>query len=295
MSNRVKGFLITLLVIAIFIGASTPLWVEIVPSGEVGVVYSPTKGVTGEVMNPGWHVKSPLERVVQYPTSVETLSGKDEPDVYTVPTADGKRVKVSLSVSYQFDSSHITELYKRFRAQSGKDIRDSFLKQKVRGWVQEVTSQYTVMDLNGAKRTEINDKITEKLVKEFSAYHIIVDSASINDLELDEETKKQLDKNLAAEQALVQEKKESERKIVEAEREAKIKAINANAEKEAAQAKADAKIIEAEGVAKANKLINDSMTDKIIEKARIDKWNGQYPQVVGGNGSAILKEVTPAK
>lgn len=54
-----------------------------------------------------------------------------------------------------------------------------------------------------------------------------------------------------------------------------------------AQAKADAKMIEAEAEANANKLLEQSLTDKILRQRYIEKWNGELPKVSGDN-SMIL-------
>lgn len=37
-----------------------------------------------------------------------------------------------------------------------------------------------------------------------------------------------------------------------------------------------------------NKKIADSLTPELIEKQKIDKWNGSYPQVMGGDTMPIL-------
>jgi hypothetical protein len=46
-------------------------------------------------------------------------------------------------------------------------------------------------------------------------------------------------------------------------------------------------MIAAQAEADANKIVNDSITDKILEKATIEAWDGKMPAVVGG-GEYIL-------
>ena len=46
-------------------------------------------------------------------------------------------------------------------------------------------------------------------------------------------------------------------------------------------------MIAAQAEADANKIVNDSITDKILEKATIEAWNGELPAVVG-SGDYIL-------
>jgi hypothetical protein len=46
-------------------------------------------------------------------------------------------------------------------------------------------------------------------------------------------------------------------------------------------------LIAAEAEAEANKLLTQSLTDKVLESKFYEKWDGELPQVMG-EGSAIL-------
>ena len=57
--------------------------------------------------------------------------------------------------------------------------------------------------------------------------------------------------------------------------------------------KNDGKIIdfsfkEAEAEAEANRKIAESLTPELIEKQKIDKWNGEVPKIQGSNTSTIV-------
>ena len=54
-----------------------------------------------------------------------------------------------------------------------------------------------------------------------------------------------------------------------------------------AQAEADVKLIEAEATAKANELLTESLTEDILQKLAIEKWDGKMPTVIS-DGSNIL-------
>ena len=69
---------------------------------------------------------------------------------------------------------------------------------------------------------------------------------------------------------------ENQKAIDKAEADAKVK-------KTQAQAAADAEVIEAQGQADANKLLNDSITDKTLKQQYIDKWDGKLPKVTSGS------------
>lgn len=80
---------------------------------------------------------------------------------------------------------------------------------------------------------------------------------------------------------------ENKKAVEKAEAEANVKEVNANAEKKqteiAAEAQANATVTKAEAQAKANKMINDSVTEKVIAYMQADKWNGERSRVVVGS------------
>ena len=55
-----------------------------------------------------------------------------------------------------------------------------------------------------------------------------------------------------------------------------------------AEGKAEATRIKADAEAEANKKIAESLTPELIEKQKIDKWNGDVPKVQGGNAATIV-------
>ena len=78
---------------------------------------------------------------------------------------------------------------------------------------------------------------------------------------------------------------------VDAEKEKEVAQINAEKAKIEAQGKADAELIKANAEAEANKKIAESLTDKLIEKAKYDKWNGELPYIEGASTPIVnIKE-----
>lgn len=65
-------------------------------------------------------------------------------------------------------------------------------------------------------------------------------------------------------------------------------AIEAEQAKITAEGKAEATRIKADAEAEANKKIAESLTPELIEKQKIDKWNGDVPKVQGGNAATII-------
>lgn len=276
-----------------------------VPAGYVGVVYNMSGGVDGEVLNQGWHLVSPTKKVTTYSIGIEQsyLTSEDKGDSkndesFSIPTSDGKTVKVNLEFSYKFDSEKVADTFIRFKGRSGETIKDTFIKPKVIAWTQEVSAHYPVTDIFGDKRTEINAELDSYLKQKFEPYGIIIDTVNFTDISVDEETAAAIQKKVTAQQELELANIESQTAQVQAEKDKKVALIQAEKDKEAAiinaekakikaEGEAEAKKIAAEAEAEANREIAGSLTQELIEKIKYEAWNGQLPQVQG-SGTPII-------
>lgn len=79
---------------------------------------------------------------------------------------------------------------------------------------------------------------------------------------------------------------EAEQQAIENQKAIDKATADATVKKTQAQAEADAAVIEAQGQADANKLLNDSITDKTLKQQYLDKWDGRLPKVT--NGSDVI-------
>ena len=73
--------------------------------------------------------------------------------------------------------------------------------------------------------------------------------------------------------------------------EAQQKSVQAQADQDAAKIKAETKLIEAEAEKAANELLNQSLSDEVLQKAWIEKWNGVVPTYYGGSDSGLMFNV----
>ena len=64
--------------------------------------------------------------------------------------------------------------------------------------------------------------------------------------------------------------------------------VNCHYRKAFPKGKAEAIKIKAEAEAEANRKIAESLTPELIEKQKIDKWNGEVPKIQGSNTSTIV-------
>lgn len=240
---------------------------EKIPAGYVGVQYSMSGGVQDEILTQGWHIVSPTKKVTTYSVATEQLylsanekeGGKDNTS-FDVVTSDG-RMNVDFEMSYSFDPDLVPELYTRYRGMSGEDIIDNIIIGKVKTLVNEVTSQYTVLQAHMEKKAEVNKAITEHLRESLSEFGVVVESANLTQTRVDSEIEAAITKRSAAAQELETEKQK----------------------KEKAQLEQETKRIEAETIAIENEKINQTLTKEMLMKMFIEKWNGELPTAVGSD------------
>lgn len=277
-----------------------------VPAGYIAVEYKMNGGISKNVLTQGWHLISPTVKTSLYSVGIEQsyLTSEDKGDSpkdesFKTPTADGKSLQVDLEFSYKFDQNRVTDVFTQFKGQSGESVKNTFIKPKMKAWTQEVTAKYPVTDVFGDKRQELNEALDEYLKQKFEPYGIIIDTVNFTSISTDDETQAAIQKKVNAQQELelanieaktakVQADKDKEVALIAAEQEKEKASIQAEQAKIDAEGKAEAIKIKAEAEAEANRKIAESLTPELIEKQKIDKWNGKVPKIQGGNTSTIV-------
>lgn len=261
-----------------------------IPAGYVGVVYNMNGGVDGEVLTQGWHVVSPTKKVTTYSIGIEQsyLSSEkkgDSPDdeSFSIPTSDGKTVRVNLEFSYRFDSDRVAETFTTFKGKSGSDIKDTFIKPKIIAWTQEVSANYPVTDIFGDKRTEINAELDTYLREKFDKYGIIIDTVNFTDISVDDETAAAIQKKVTAQQELELANIEAQTAKIQAEKDKEVAQISAEQAIITANAEAETTRIAADAEAYANKEIAASLTPELVDKIKAEQWDGKLPTVSGSS------------
>ncbi len=289
---RKKGFIGAIVLAIIIFGGLilTLTCTERIPAGYVGVVYNMNGGVDGEVLTQGWHIVAPTKKVTTYSIGIEQsyLTAEDKGDSpkdesFSIPTSDGKTVRVNLEFSYRFDEDRVAQTFTMFKGKSGESIKDTFIKPKIVAWTQEVSANYPVTDIFGDKRTQINAELDTYLREKFDKYGIIIDTVNFTDISVDAETAAAIQKKVTAQQELELANIEAETAKINAEKDKEVAQIAAEKAVIEANAEADVVRIAAEAEAEANRVIAASLTDALIEKIKYEQWDGKLPTVSGSN------------
>lgn len=286
-ANRVVGFggvSIVLIIAVVLIFLCT---YRIGP-GYAGVIYNMDGGIEDGTLPQGYHIVAPWKHVTEYPISTETVyytkgdpNAKDDEKKQNrsinVNTKDGKQVNVSITYAYHMDPAALPTVFEKFRGQEISIIETGYMKNAMFEAVNDVTSQYSLMDLVGDKRPEVNQKIFEKFRDNLEDCGIIIETFNLSDVVPDDATANAIQNVVNAQNALEQAKIEKEQAEVEAEK-ARV----------SAKGKADAALIEAEGQAQANQKLQETLSPLVIEQRKIDKWDGALPKYQLGNSGTMF-------
>lgn len=274
-----KGFVggISLAVIIIIGLVLLKMCTTRVPAGYVAVQYNVNGGVKDQVLTQGWHLVPPTIDTTLYTIGLEQsylTAGKNGDSVddesFTASSKEGKSMTIDLTFTYQYQADNVVGVFNRFKGQSGKEVRDSFIKPNIISWSKEVIARYAVSDILGSERADVNIALTDYLSNKFDAYGITISNVSLINVDVDEDTKNSINAKITAQQN------------------AETQKINNQTAIDKAEAEAQAKIIEAEAEAQANKTISDSITDELLEQKKIDKWDGKLPLYGSGSDLSVI-------
>lgn len=256
--SKVKKIVIAvvLVIVAFIIAINT---VVIVDAGHTGVVVTMGK-VNEGVLQEGVHAKIPfIQSVVKIDNRIQKLEVNTE-----AFSKDLQSVNTVLAINYRVDTSKSYSIYKNI----GADYENVLVVPAVNEVLKAITATYTA-EQSVTNRALISDGLVKGLNEKLNNIGLYVTDVNIIDFDFS-------DAFINA----IEEKQVAQQKLLKAETEKQTKIKNAEAD-------AEAKKIKADGDAQANKKINDSLTDKVIENKKIEKWNGELPKVQGDGGTII--------
>jgi regulator of protease activity HflC (stomatin/prohibitin superfamily) len=235
-------------------------------------------GVDKTPLGVGFHFKWPvLQEVVEYPIYMQTLvltrsdrEGNNYNEEINVNSVEGQPISCDVSLSFELDPTRVPFLYSSFRTTIGM-ITHGFVKQSIRQALQEVVGRTEIVNFLGKEKALVVTQTQADLQKHLGEYGFLVKQFTLNEVRAPESIVKAIEaKNTMAQEALraqneLQKKQfEAQQKIIEADGDAKSTLTRARAQ------------------AESNQLLSASLTAQLVEYRKIDKWNGQLPQVSGG-------------
>ena len=256
-----------------------PFSFHTVDTGEIAVVKHLGK-VTG-VREAGTSFDFWMTNSYQkYDTKVQNV------DVSTMAySSDAQTMDITMTLQYQIMTDKVVDIATQYGSLQVLENRiQSIAIEKTKA----VLSAHKAMDII-ANRATISPTV-EQAIKDAvgDEYFVNVNTVVLTNIDFSDAFELAVEEKMIAEQAKLKADYENQTKIAQAEAEAEAKLKAAQAEIEIAKAQAEALKIAVEAEAAANKTVANSITDKILEKMFYEKWDGELPNVIGGEGGIIL-------
>lgn len=228
----------------------------VIPSNTVGVKYSALHGTSKNTLKEGAHFVTPfVDKIYKIDTTVQERTD----DKVSVQTKDAQWAKMQVNVKYEVSKSNAFKVYKQYKTMDA--LKDNIIGNYAQNAMNEVCSNYNIIDLLGDKRNEIINKATDILKQDLEKEGVTLKMLTIKDLDAGKKIEKAISDEAVA------------KKQVE----------TAKQKQEKARTEAETKLIEAEGEANANAVKTKALTPEVLQEQWINKWDGKLPKVTDGN------------
>lgn len=227
----------------------------IVNAGERGVVMQFGK-VQNAILDEGIH---PILPVV---TSVKTISVRVQKNDVKAEAAskDLQNVNMDVALNWHIEPKRVNEVFQRVGDET--EIISRIISPAVSEVVKAATAKKTAEEII-TKRTELKQEIDNQLKDRLLPYGVLVDDVSLVNVGFSPEFAKAIE----AKQIAEQEAKRADFIALKAEKDAQ------------------AEINRAKGQAEAQRLQRQTLTAELLQQQAIEKWDGRFPTVMGGNGA----------
>lgn len=250
--SAIGGIISTLVVVLIVLGIMS---VKSIGTGEVGVV---TRfGEVTRTMSSGLNFKIPfIEKVVKMDTRVQKITSE-----VGAATKDLQDLTGEVTINYSITAESALRIYKEL----GTNYAETVLTPAVAEAFKQNSGQYTAEGVI-VSRAELKENIVNDLKSRMEQYDISIIDINITNLNFSTAFNNAIEDKAVAQQEVERARQELERVKVEAE--SKIEAARAEAE--------------------AQRLQQETLTDVMIKKMWIEKWDGKLPTATTDGATVML-------
>ena len=251
----------------------------VISPGYTGVIFNNLTGSLNTV-GQGLAMRVPwITRVQSYPTALRTYtmvmrSGEGSSpvdDSIDLPTREGQHIRQDISVTYNTTQDRAADVFRSFRGAPVEDIENTFIRRTIITVAQNAAGQMSLTEIISSKRGDLQAAITPELSAEFTKMGFNLDKVNLGASHLPPAIEAQMQQKMAAQQQAQQAEYELQKQ------ETLAKAA-------VAQASGDAQsvLVRAKAQAEANHLLQQSLSQTLVNYRAVDKWNGVLPQVTSG-------------
>ena len=274
-AGRFFAILVPVLVLVAFLSC-----IRVVPTGHTGIVTTFGKVEEGS-LEAGPNFVLPWQKVVNLDNRVQKVNIQTE-----AFSSDIQQVQVSTTINYSINSKTAYTLYKTV----GRNYYDNIILPRALENVKAVFANYTAENLI-ANREILSGEIVAAMKADMEPYGITVNDISIEDIDFTDAFTDAVEaKQVAAQEKLTAQTKQ-EQLTMEQQAQAERDVIAAQAELEVTKIQAESAYYAGEKEAEVNKKIAESLTPELVQYYYVQRWNGQLPTTVLGEGGSFLINV----
>jgi len=243
-----------------------------VEPGHVGIKvdqYGSSAGVAAESLPVGTYFTGPGTSIYEYPVFTNTYTwtkdteeGSASNQEFSFSDKNGMTVTADVAVSYHVDATKAPILFQKYRTDMDGIVAGP-MRVAIRDAINQEASGMTVEEVYGSRKAELITKSLLRVQKFFAPFGLNVEQLYwASPVRVPDQIKAQINQKIANEQ----------------------QALAAQANVATAEANARARVAEAEGRAKATQIEANAISSnpQILTQRMIEKWDGHYPQYVGG-------------
>lgn len=262
----------------------------VISPGNTGVIFNVWSGSLRTVPQ-GLAWRFPFVTQVQsYPTALQTYTmvkrtgegSSESDDSIDLPTKEGQHITQDISVTFNTSEDLAAQVFKSFRGADISAIESTFVRRTIITVAQNTAGQMSLSEVISAKRNELQDNIQKSLSIELEKMGFHLDKVNLGASHLPQSLEKQMQEKMAAQQQAQQ-----------AEYELQKQQMLAKAAVAKAEGEGQSILVRAKAQAEANRLLQSTLSQNLIQSMAIDKWDGTLPQVSGG--SVPFVNLKPAK
>jgi regulator of protease activity HflC (stomatin/prohibitin superfamily) len=202
-----------------------------------------------------------------------SLEGSDAgDDSIDLPTREGQHIRQDISVTYNTSEEKAAQVFKSFRGADISEIENTFIRRTIITVAQNAAGQMLLTEIISSKRGELQNLIQKELEAELGKIGFNMDKVNFGASQLPPAIEAQMQQKMGAQQQAQQAEYELQRQ------ETLAKAAVAQA-----QGQAQSVLVRAKAESEANRLLQTSLSQTLVNYRSVEKWNGVLPQVTSGN------------
>jgi len=234
----------------------------IIGAGERGVVFNQLHGIEDKILPEGFSFIIPvIQRVVKMDVRIRKSDTRA-----TAASKDLQTVATEIVLNFHLSPDKVNKIYQEI----GLDYEKRIIDPAVQEIVKAVCAEFTAEELI-TKRQLVKDEIKTSLHKRLTTSYISLDELNITDFQFSKIFNEAIESKQTAEQLALKAGRDLERVRIEGQQ----------------------KVVQAKAEAESQRIQKETISPIILQLRAIEKWDGKFPQVLGGSGAMPFINIDP--